>query len=841
MNARREAILSATGRWLFVATLLGSVLALGSLDTVVLSVVVVALAASCALLWWNAESSASRRVASLILATSVALTIYTALQSIPLPASFIRSIAPHNADVWSRALSAIGEPGPAWHPLSLDPIATRVEVLRGVSYALALLCALRVARHREGVTFLTRALVVGGTLVAFAALAHPALGLDKVWGVYKPKTDVGAIAPLLNSNHLAGYVNIAVMLAFGSALSSRPFAPRAVVGALALLLAAMEVWLASRGGVASMVLGIAIVLVLRFVGGRGSPVKQSWIVGGLCVLAGVGMFILGAFEGSLTGLKDTDVSKLSVNVTCFRDMVPAYPIFGAGRGAFESTFPEFRSGVGFVVFSHAENLLSQWTTEWGAPFAAVAMGVLVYALRPRFARARGDSSIGAWVAIVVLAVHNLVDFSMEVPGVMLALVVCAGIVCAGKADPAQTPKPVDNWSSYPRVIVIAGVVVAAAAIFVATQGRAHELLEERLTLQRVAADANVSDSEFRARISAAMLAHPAEAYFPYLGGARALRSKESPMPWMERTLERAPVYGPAHLVLARWLRRRSPSQARFEYRLASTQGASFSPLEAIALIGTFDDAKELTPEGADGIGTLETIARALADSLPATRWRVDQELLARGAASDPTVLALPRLAQDALADLVDAEGAPWCADGSCSKIALAAADRAEASNPTSSIGFMVRARVSAMQGDPAGGLEHLRQACETKVERAPCLVSLVQLAIDLHHDAEATRAIDDLSRSACKDDDACVSLLLTAASLEDSRSNTSRALVFLRHATQISPDRFDVLEAVAAHASHLGLHADALDAYQKLARLNPSRPDYAASADRERISVTLPH
>jgi hypothetical protein len=32
-------------------------------------------------------------------------------------------IAPHNADVWSRALSPLHEPGPSWAPITLDPTA----------------------------------------------------------------------------------------------------------------------------------------------------------------------------------------------------------------------------------------------------------------------------------------------------------------------------------------------------------------------------------------------------------------------------------------------------------------------------------------------------------------------------------------------------------------------------------------------------------------------------------------------------------------------------------------------------------------------------------------------
>jgi hypothetical protein len=42
---------------------------------------------------------------------------------------------------------------------TLDPIATRVEVLKGVAYLLAFVTALRVARRKDGVTFLSGVIV----------------------------------------------------------------------------------------------------------------------------------------------------------------------------------------------------------------------------------------------------------------------------------------------------------------------------------------------------------------------------------------------------------------------------------------------------------------------------------------------------------------------------------------------------------------------------------------------------------------------------------------------------------------------------------------------------------
>jgi len=52
--------------------------------------------------------------ATLLLFTGIGLTAYTALQCVPMPIGWLAVIAPHNADVWSRALSPLHEPGPSW-------------------------------------------------------------------------------------------------------------------------------------------------------------------------------------------------------------------------------------------------------------------------------------------------------------------------------------------------------------------------------------------------------------------------------------------------------------------------------------------------------------------------------------------------------------------------------------------------------------------------------------------------------------------------------------------------------------------------------------------------------
>ena len=517
----------------------------------VLCVVAAVLGLGAVFAWAYAEPFRARRAATLVLLVGAGLVLYTALQIVPMPAGALSVLAPHNADTWSRALTPLHEPGPDVVPISLDPDATRVQVLRGLTYVVAFLIAVRVASRRRGVVFLECAIVATGLAVAVAALLHPAFGIDKVFGIYKHRPAISPrhVAPLLNANHLAGYLNLAFCVALAMAVAPKPEVPRLVSLAAAAILVPIQIWVASRGGVATMALGAVLVLVLSRRGTSSRPVLVTWLVAGGLFLAGAGMIVLASADEAFRELSETSVSKLEV----FRQtvlMARGSPFLGVGRGAFQGTFPEFRTIPGYADYTHPENIVAQWTVEWGIPVAAIAAVVLVIALRPSVALARSRPPVGSWAAIATVAIHNLVDFSSEVPAVMIALAVCAAICVAGNPEGTRARK-LDQWGKRPRLVLALAVGGLAAGVLLVVPTFGKQIDDDRLALYAKARDASVTQRQFHEAARAAMLRHPAEPYFPFAGAVRALRTRdESVLPWIGRTFERARIYGPAHFLLA---------------------------------------------------------------------------------------------------------------------------------------------------------------------------------------------------------------------------------------------------------------------------------------------------
>jgi hypothetical protein len=832
---------SRVSRWLLAGAVAGAALAVGTVHTPSLCIVTLVVACAAVAGWWTGEPMRARPAATLLVVTGAVLTVWTALQCVPMPVSWLARIAPHNADVWARALSPLREAGPSWATISEDPVATRVEVLRGAAYLLAFLAALRIARNKEGVGWLSAVIIVTGVLLATASLLHPAFGAKRLFGFYEPGPGIDErhIAPMMNPNNLAGYLNVALCLALAAALAPEPRIPRAIPAALALFLGATQVWVASRGGVVAMLLGaLVVVSIVRLARGkrRGSVLTLS-LISGIAAATGATLIVLAGSDRASNDLFEGDVSKLHMFAQVMR-MFPAVPFVGCGRGAFESAFPAFRSDVGYVTYTHPENVLAQWLLEWGGPVGVAGLATVAFALRPNAALARSTTAAGAWAAIVAVAVQNLSDLGTEVPGLVLAGVVCAAIVVGGTSGRTATWR-IERWGAAPRIVAAAAILVAVGGLAFAAPAFGHGLHDDQRAILESALEKPASVEATHAMARAAMLRHPAEPYLPFVVAMRAARENdESAVPWIGATLERAQVYGPAHLLLARVVAGRSPSQARLEYRLAIQQAphvAEIAMREMPRLVDGYDDALELVPSGKGGIVALESLVMTIGDRLPATRVRLDAELEARASG---TVGPAMRAARDWVDDLEAGEAAPWCGGGAraqCEREAMRRLAEAQRIAPDTCEPFVLRARARIASGEvPATALSDLEAASDGVRDRVTCLERLVQLAHRCDSSPRVEAALQKIVSAGCADDAECVRNLTWVASEEEQRGDALKALSLYRRAYAKTPEDEALLQTCARLAAQVGLHAEAAQDYEQLAHMHPADPVWRRAAGNER-------
>lgn len=814
------------GKWLLAVVIPASGLALGSLPTEMLIVMSVLAALSCALLWVERSVPTSRASRWVLLAAAVLLAM-TVLQVVPLPASLVRSLAPSNADIWERALGPLREPGPAWHPLSLAPSATRVEVLRGFFYLTTFLAALRVASFEHGGRFLVRLVVFSTAVMALSALAHTAVGAERVFGLYRPKElyayQPNRFSPLLNTNHLAAYLNIGACVALG-ALLAKSSMPRALSGSALLVLVGTSVWQSSRGATGTLVFGAVLTFALtQYVRRKFESARAEWAILAACGFAAVVLVTIAVSDAS-SHLLSRDLTKLGVARNAMR-LVAASPWFGAGRGGFETVFSSVREGTTFITFTNPEDFVIQWLVEWGLPASVAGAAMLGWALRPQVLLHAVRPAIGVWVAVVVSVLHELVDYHFEVPGITALAAVCVAVVVGSRVS-SRTPMPTSMSSA--RVSALAAVIGTGVAIAFVIPEIGHTLAEERRTLSRMAVDKTVPREEFRDVVRGSMLRYPAEPFLPLMGAVRAqVNGEGGVVPWVARALERNPRFGRAHFVLAQSLGPARAAQARLEYRLAyeNDEGLrDYIVREAVLIVDGPDAALELVPDGPSGVAMLGALVSALGPRLPATAVILDQELERRAPGS---AAPFRRRAEAAASDAID--GASWCGPPrECVASALVLARELVRREPNKCHAHLLLARLLIKNGETSTGLDGLERAAEVVIDRGECQRQLVNLALDSGQARRADLALDRLVRGGCGSTADCIDLYAWAARFEEDRGHYVRAVRLYRQLHTRSPDRDDVLERIGELGARDGLMADAVDAYTTLAARHPSDPRWPA-------------
>lgn len=818
------------GRALLALTILISAFGLGGLYTELLCTAALSVVAASVILFWEDGPPALTRESKILITVGIVLCSYTALQLIPMPLSMLARIAPSNAAVWERTFAPFREAAPQYAPITLDPPATRVAILRGLTYLLTFVAALKVSARTGGSMFVLKVLLCSVGAMAVLALVHPALGQNKVFGFYLPETPHSPrhTAPLLNSNHLAGYLNIGACLTLNALLHRRPPAPKPLLSVLLGMMVVTNVYAASRGGIAALIVGLGIVAVLHR-GESGRTKGYGGTVLGILALAFIAMLGVASFDQAAHELSDRDLSKFQL----FKDTLPllrSFPIFGVGRGAFESAFGAFRYGQGHVVFTHPENVLLQWTSEWGIPVGALALGAIAWCLRPR-ETTRSPAASGAFGALAALALQNMVDFSTEVPGVMVAAAACAALLTRKTTlDSSESRFATWAWRGT-QATTLAMCVVC----FLARHG---ELFREQRALREQVMQSPKNREAIHASLRGAVRRHPAEAYFSYLGGLRATMAQdESPIPWSSRCLEQSPVYGRAHLLVAWSLRRNNPAQARLEYRLALEQDFGIADAyrkETPVLVATFDDAMELAPKkDPQRSWALEQLALGVAARAPELSDRLYYVLIQE---NPRNIAALGHLTRASLSDVT--KPAPHCVGGeraACVTKAIDLARKLVAVDANHCASHELLARVLLASGDPNKAVDTLDRAIDSIQDRVVCLRALAQLTSDIGDRSRTTATLDKLAEAACSPREVCVENLIFASGMEMGRQNTRHALHYLRRAAELAPERLDLLRQQAELAANLGLHAEAKDIYESLSRREPANPEWPKKAAAETI------
>ncbi len=524
---------------------------------------------------------------------------FTLLQLIPLPSALTQLISPARFELAADNAAALGNDPPALIPLSVDPPATLVELAKLSGYILFAYACLRLAASgSRGRAALLGAVVTSGTAISLTALGHRAFDASSVFGLYEPMyASPSYLSPFINANHLSAYAGLSAALALGLALRASGPLRALWLGAL-FTCAGVALLAGSRGGATALCIGLLAIGALYALHrrrtrataprrGRAPRAKSAALAVILaCAAVVVATLTAGPVASQLAESATTEELKTETRFALWgasTELIREYPATGVGRGAFVHAFPRVYEYS--RLYAYLENGYLQAVVDFGLPAAlalsgALALFAVAAARRVASARATG-LEIGALGGLILLAVHNFVDFNLELPGVAMAAVAAAAC-----ATPPTLTRVRPRGSRRPLLLRIGALAAAAAVIALAASPLG--------SLARAQTQLGLAKERGTEAAKAAFSRHPSSfiaagelAYALYRDGdPRALRVAN-------RALFLSPEHPDIHLLTARILIATGyPEQALVHYRQALKSGGARRPVirEIISRYSDRDEA-----------------------------------------------------------------------------------------------------------------------------------------------------------------------------------------------------------------------------------------------------------
>ncbi len=804
--------------WWLTLSLLGSALAIGSAPYWVSVGTLGAIILTSPVVFGRLARGWSRLSMLLLL-----LAVYSAVQLAPLPVSWLEVIAPHSAEYF-RGLERIpGTPvGRPWGSLSLDPGATALEVLKWSVYALVSAASGRVVRVYGFTTILV---IVGGvgSCLSLIALGHVLVSAERVFGLYAPIPRRAVLGPLINPNHLASYANLAALSCVGLALTGSGRVIRLLsLGASALNVIACFVS-ASRGGVLALLVGLGLLAAMAlWIQPPRTRLSRGWTLSGYAALVALGVASLSTARSR--ELFDSDLSKFALLPRAL-EAAEQHLLWGVGRGAFDSLSLRYYPELGSVVFRSIEAFPVSFLVEWGAPVTLVALTSLGMLLVPaRLGALRDLRRAAAWIALFSVFLQNLADIGLELPSLSLAVWALFGAL-ESSADARRSEQ---QALSRPRSGGAAVAVLLAAIGALASTQLGPNAFERRRDLH---ARFVARDPHFEAVALKAMLACPADPYFPFLAGVAKAREGQDALRLGAIALHRAPSYGRAHFLVGRaLLGHGARSQAILEFRLAMQSDPSLIEDAVRAGLSAAPDEEmieRLIPIGAHRDRVLFELYLRLPDAPYAElrrRLLVEAVSLAPGKPG-PLSMLLFEWASDLRKKTVPcATGrCPLDAEGELREELSRGRERLKGISPTSCVPVRVEALLLELDGRGRDAEARLAESCSACKEAVSCTRDRLELA-DRIGDTELMGQAENSYRAlSCSSPESCARAEEYLGARARSRGETAKAANHLFSAASQAPTGARYLAAARAYVQARAL-TRAASAYERAKQLGATDP-----------------
>jgi O-antigen ligase len=394
-----------------------------------------------------------RDVGALTLAGLLVLAVLA--QAVPVPGALRAALTA--ADSFNGAYHVSLPQASGWAPISVVPAATFALGVRAAVFALfciALTSSLR--RNARTVALLSRNVLVIAAVIALEAIVQKGTFNGKIYWFWESSSRAAFnyYGPFVNRNHFAGWMILAAPLAAGwvmaetskAAAQLKPgWRQRAVwlssaeatalmLGTTAILVMFVAlIWSMSRSGIAGG--AVAVLAIAIVAGSRTKGPARRVLVPGVVMLLLIAAIAMKGADQLATWYSTTNTLQWRFNH--WRDaMAPLrdFWIVGSGVGAYGALtliYPQSDPSM-HVVQAHNDYL--QLAIEGGLLVGFPTIVAIVVLIRTVALRLRAPQDertwwirVGAVAGLCGIAVQEVTDFSLQIPGVTLIFVVVVAI------------------------------------------------------------------------------------------------------------------------------------------------------------------------------------------------------------------------------------------------------------------------------------------------------------------------------------------------------------------------------------------------------------------------------
>jgi O-antigen ligase len=378
------------------------------------------------------------------------------IQLIPLGIGLLERVSPA-ADRMLRALDvayAIGVH--QTHPLSIDPARTaRALGFLAVGMLWVPVCASVLSRRGSALRTLSRNVAIIGTVIGVIGLAQKATFNGKLLWFWTPQFfATNGFGPFVNRNHFAGWMLLALAMSVGllfGHLGRTVFPPRTtwrdrvlwagspaatpilLASAAVMVMACSLVWTMSRSGIAAA--GVALTVMLVAATRRASGGLQRWVLAGYVLVTVMGVV---AWRGTdtLVGWYG-NTGTLEWRVQLWKDTLPALRDFwvtGSGLNTYSTLMLVVPRTDLRMQPREAHNDYLQLAVEGGVLLwvpVLLLVAVLARAILRSLQAPQDDLTwwirMGSVAGICGMAVQEVSEFSLQIPGVALLFATCLAV------------------------------------------------------------------------------------------------------------------------------------------------------------------------------------------------------------------------------------------------------------------------------------------------------------------------------------------------------------------------------------------------------------------------------